>query len=122
MQLHGMTDVQQAIKRAPEETRARLGQAIEATTFAVASRARSLAPRDTGTLAAAISSSVRGLNGSVTIGGEAYYWRFVEYGTRFKAARPFVRAAVESESGAFETRIRSIATGLERDFSAGRFT
>ena len=33
-------------------------------------------------------------------GGDTFYWRFVEFGTQFVPARPFIRPALESNIGA----------------------
>lgn len=121
MQLEGMDALKRAVTRAPETLKAHMGTAVAQTTFAIAGRMRSSVPVRTGTLRGSIESTTRGMSGRVLISGSAYYWRFIEYGTRYQTARPFIRPATESESGQFEQRVRAIGPKLERDFSSGRF-
>jgi HK97 gp10 family phage protein len=118
--LHGMEALQAALVRAPALVKDRTAEAVQQTTFAIAQRMRTLAPRgETGTLARSIEPRARGNSGGVWIGLDAWYWYFLEYGTRHIAARPFARAAAEAESPTFEHRIRQIGQALEQDFSKG---
>lgn len=117
--LHGMEKLQAALKRAPELVKAESQQAVRVSTFAIAQRARALAPQDTGRLRAAISSSARGQSGRVLIDKSAHYWRFVEYGTVTMPSRPFIRTAAELESGDFVQRVRMIGSKLEKDWPSG---
>jgi HK97 gp10 family phage protein len=120
--LEGFEQVRAAVTRVPEHANEHLAQAVRLSTFSAAQRTKALAPRGaTGTLRNAISSSVRGLSGRVTVDPSGFYWRFLEYGTRHQAAQPFVRTAAELESREFEDRVRQVGVKLERDFSAGRF-
>lgn len=49
----------------------------------------------TGKLLASINVEHNGLQARVFVGSrEAYYWYFVEYGTRYMASQPFVRNAL----------------------------
>lgn len=123
--LTGMEKLQNALKNAPEVARSHASSAVAASTFAVAQRARSLVPVDTGTLRNAIESNkpnVKGLVGRVGLNASAArgYWFFVEFGTRYMAARPFFRPAAELEREAFIDRMRRIGPLMERDLSAGR--
>ena len=81
---------------------------------------RRLAPADTETLKRSIHSKASALSGRVLIGPEAYYWRFVEFGTVRTAARPFVRSATEIETGPFVQRMTDVARELERDLASGK--
>ena len=123
--LTGMEKLQNALKNAPEVARSHASSAIAASTFAVAQRARSLVPVDTGTLRNAIESNrpnVKGLVGRVGLNSSAArgYWFFVEFGTRYMPARPFFRTAAELEREALIQRMRLIGPQIERDLSAGR--
>ncbi len=123
MTLDGLQALQRAITSAPAVVRTHASSAVAASSFAIAQSARALAPVATGTLRANIISSrvVGGLTGSVGLASkEAFYWRFVEYGTVNAPARPFFRPAAETESGPFIQRMRAIGPRLERDLSAGR--
>jgi HK97 gp10 family phage protein len=125
MTLDGFERTRRALASAPELARVHASSAVATSTFAVAQRARSLVPVDTGTLKASIDTSrtVSGLTGRVGLSGnDAFYWRFVEYGTVKMPARPFFRTAAELERNAFIDRFRQIGALIERDMTAGRFT
>lgn len=122
--LEGFEKTMKALQSAPDVARTHASNAIAASTFAVAQRARSLVPVDTGELKRSIESSrptAKGLTGRVGVSGSAHYWRFVEFGTRYMAARPFFRPAAEMERREFIERMRRIGTLVERDLVAGRF-
>jgi HK97 gp10 family phage protein len=126
MTLTGFEALQRALRTAPETVRSHASQAVATSAFSIAQRARALVPVDTGHLKAAIEANrtAGGLTGSVGVNktADAYYWRFVEFGTRNMAARPFFRPAAEEEEPRFVQRMREIGTKLERDLSTGRFT
>jgi HK97 gp10 family phage protein len=78
-----------------------VAQNMEMACQFVASQAKALAPRRGGRLVSEIDIVVEvGAYGNVIEGrvgvrrGKAFYARFVELGTRFMAARPFLRPAV----------------------------
>lgn len=126
--LDGFDAFQRVMRAAPEVVRAHASQAVASSTFAVAQRARTLAAFDTGALRSAISSAAIGLNGRVGVGGGSIngrepgvYWRFVEFGTIYKSARPFFRPAAEAEANGFIERMRAIGPRVERDLSSSRF-
>lgn len=117
MEIHGLKEFRDALEKAPGALRSRASDAVSASTFAAANRARGMVPRDTGRLSRAIHTDVRGTSGRVMISDDAYYWRMVEFGTIYQNARPFARPAAEEEAPNFEKRLTLIA----RDFSASRF-
>lgn len=123
MKLDGFEATRRAFQRAPDVARVHASSAVAASTFAVAQRARSLVPVDTGTLKSAIETSrtVSGLTGTVGVAQPGFYWRFVEFGTQHMAARPFFRPAAEMERSAFIERFRQIGPKIERDMTVGRF-
>lgn len=124
VKLDGFERTRKALQSAPEAARVHASSAVAVSTFALAQRARSLVPVDSGTLKAAIDTSrtVSGLTGRVGISNAAaYYWRFVEFGTRNVSARPFFRPAAEQERNAFIARFRQIGSLIERDLANGRF-
>ena len=127
MKLEGFEATQKALLRAPEVARSHASNAVALSTFAVAQRARSLVPvGETGILKGAIESSkptAKGLTGRVGIaaGPAKGYWFFVEFGTRYMAARPFFRPAAELERETFIQNMRRIGPKMERDMTASRF-
>lgn len=120
--IEGLEDAQAALRRFPDQARDAMSSVIQATTIAARQRMIATAPRgETGRLRAAITTSVRGLSGRVLMSGDAFYWRFLEYGTRYVAARPFVRPAAEAEANDVPKRINGMVAKLERDFGTNRF-
>jgi HK97 gp10 family phage protein len=120
--IEGMEDAQDALRRFPDQARDAMADVIQRTTFAARQRMLATAPRgETGRLRGSLTASARGLSGRVVMEGDAFYWRFLEYGTRYIAARPFVRPAAEAEANAVEGRIRDMVAKLERDFATNRF-
>lgn len=117
-----MKALQDALTRQPELVEVLASDVVAKTAFAVAQRASSLVPVRSGALKAGIASSSSKTNGRVGLSDpqRLYYWRFVEFGTVNKPARPFFRPAAEAEQETFVERIRGIGAALERDFSAGR--
>ena len=93
--LEGMEALQRAIVEAPKETKRGCSDAVRQTTWGIADKMRKRVPVRTGTLLTSIEARVpvqTGLTGRVEIDGDAYYWRFLEYGTVNMAARPFIRS------------------------------
>lgn len=127
MQLEGFSALQRALTRVPDQVATLSATAVQVSTFAVAQRARAMVPVASGDLKSAIegaSSGTSGRVGLVALGGPLgpmRYWRFVEFGTARRPARPFFRPAADVESQGFIDRMRAIGPRLERDFSTGRF-
>lgn len=122
--LEGFERTMKALEAAPEVARTHASSAVASSSFAVAQRARSLVPVDTGRLRDSINSSrvsARSLVGRVGLDATAGYWYFVEFGTVKMPARPFFRPAAELEREAFIQRMRAIGPAMERDLSSGRF-
>jgi HK97 gp10 family phage protein len=117
--LEGFEETRRAVVAVPDAARAMLSDVIAKTTFATGQRAKALAPRETGLLRSSITAVSRGLYGRVTVSGDAFYWRFVEYGTVKMAAKPFVRPSVEMEQPQFLERVRNVGRELERDWTSG---
>jgi HK97 gp10 family phage protein len=128
MTLEGMGPLQRALQAAPAAVQELASDAVTKTGFAIAQRARALVPVRTGALKAAIGSTparktASGPSGRVgTTTPDAWYWRFVEFGTVRTPARPFFRPAADAEADDYVARIRAIGTQLERDLSVSRFT
>ncbi len=120
IELEGMDELRAAFTRFPDHADAHLRNIVAKRTFSAGQRMVAGAPRgETGRLSRAIKTRTRGLSGFVEV-IDAYYWRFVEYGTVKMSARPFIRPARELESLAFAEDIRRFSRDMERDWSAGR--
>jgi len=86
--------------RPPGGTVSPLGARLMVTGINVQTRAKRQCPVDTGRLRASIQTSSpfrRGRRLVVTIGSNVKYAGFVERGTRFMRARPYLRPALEQE-------------------------
>lgn len=91
-----------------EDIVSRLTSAVAAEQAVVEQRARTAAPRRTGTLAGTIRRTGRGLTRRVKAGtARVYYPLFVDRGTSKMAARPFLLGQADSSTHAeFEGRVR----------------
>lgn len=117
MKLEGMESLMRAVTESPKELKRWSSDAVRQSTWAVADTMRKRVPvRDGGLLRSieAIVPVATGLTGRVMIGAEAFYWRFLEYGTVKMSARPFVRPAAEEESNPYVDRYHAIARKLEQ--------
>lgn len=119
----GFTEALETLDSAVERSRDVLADVVRDTTFSAGRRMLAGAPRgQTGRLKSALDTTVRGLSGKVVIGRDAYYWRFLEYGTRYIAANPVFRTARELELAEFPRRVRIAADSLDRQLSTSRFS
>lgn len=86
--------------RPPGGTVSPLGAQLMATGVNVQTRAKRLCPVDTGRLRSSIQTTMpfrRGNNLVVSVGSNVNYARFVEEGTRYMKAKPYLRPALEQE-------------------------
>ena len=138
-----------AFKRTPEVAQERLGDATDATTYAVLSRARARVRIRSGALKAALDRSYNkktgiGLVGirkgaKLIIAGEGgsalhskgaarytpgSYGHLVEFGHANAAAHPYMIPAAEAERDPYLGRCREAGKAIERDMAAvgGSFT
>lgn len=131
MTVTGLDAFLSGLREAPAYVQAKASQAVAVSTFATERAVEGGAPVDTGTLRSAIHAKTAALSGQVLIGPEAYYWRFIEYGTTRGTslggriatigARPFVRTAAEQEAPQFVKRMEDVAHGFTQVVSSGRF-
>jgi HK97 gp10 family phage protein len=119
--LDGFDATKRAFANAPDAVKVAAADVVAKSSFAVAQRMRSLVSVRTGKLRSRITSASTGLNGRVGFSDrDAFYWRFVEFGTVRMPARPFVRPAAEAEAEPFVRSMAAIGPKLERDLSGGR--
>lgn len=131
MTITGLDAFLSGLRAAPDYVRAKASQAVSVSTFATERAVEGGAPELTGRLRRAIHAKTAELSGQVLIGPEAYYWRFIEYGTSAgtslggrittTAARPFIRTAAEMERPQFVKRMEDVANGVTQVISTGRF-
>jgi len=101
-----LATVDDGLQREVLETAVRVGSQI------VEGDARRRAPRDTGRLQRAIKSETVEVSpgralARVYVGREAFYARFVEFGTRNMPAKPFLRPALRENRGRVMSAVRS---------------
>ena len=117
--LENFEPIRAAIERVPEDVRDSTSDVVSKTAVGARQRTIAMAPVDTGALRRSITASSRGLSGRVET-PPVYYWRFIEYGTKYIKAKPFIRPAAELEAIDVAERVRQMAARLERDFASGR--
>lgn len=101
----GLRQANAALRRLPEFVKADAQQVMDVTAFHVAREASAKAPRSVdgshghrpGFLASHVTWQRRPRSLSAVVGvlKEAFYWKYVEYGTRKMSARPFLRPAAD---------------------------
>lgn len=130
IKIEGMEGLQKAFAVLPKELHAKaLKPAVSAAAAVVRKQAKANAPVDEGTLRKAIyqtrSRSESGTFQETAIvgvrfgrkyrrrGQDAWYWRFLEFGTVKMPARPFLRPAFESTK---QQQLDAIVTRLRKFF------
>lgn len=114
-----------AFHRAPKLMSAALTNAINKSLFQIGGQAARNAPVRTGNLRSSILDPSRGLRlatqgvFSGSVGSGVGYGLFVELGTRFMRAQPFLQPAVVSEDstvkGFFLEAVNSVLNDIERN-------
>lgn len=121
----GLKEANAALRKLPEFARVEAQQTMDVTAFQVARLAAAKAPYKTGTLRDGITWASRPQSLSAVVGrsAAAWYWRFVEFGTRFMAARPFMRPAADEMRPDHDRRLMQAleraATHVEREAKHG---
>ena len=132
VKVEGLAELRRALLQLPEEIRGGpLRAAVSAGLKVVQQKAIADAPIDTGTLKRAIYRT-RSREGSSRVQEEgivgvrsgkkfqksnrdAWYWRFLEFGTRHIAAQPFLRPAFDSTTSQQIEALRvKLAAAIER--------
>ncbi len=111
----GLREANRSLKQLPPEAQAGAQHVFDVTAFHVSTAAASHAPRSVdgsrghppGFLAASIrwESRPRSLAAVVGVAAAAFYWKFVEYGTRKMAARPYLRPAADANRFDHQSRL-----------------
>lgn len=107
-QVVGLKEANRALRRLPAFAQEEAQRTFDVTAFHFARMASASAPRDTGTLANSITwkSRPRSLSAVVLINQrDAFYWKFQEYGTKTRGARPFLRPTAVRLSADHRTRL-----------------
>jgi HK97 gp10 family phage protein len=124
--IDGLDQLRSALKETPKRARRVLRDMLKESATAVMYSGRANAPRETGALIRAIQVDGRGLSWRAglsdraeSIGGRQVwpfvYGRFIEYGTKRREARPFMRPAADGEATKIEGRLRVVARVLETE-------
>lgn len=121
VQIVGLKEANRALKRLPDVAKGEAQKVMDVTAFHVARSAQAKAPRSEdgshghqpGFLARSIEwvSRPRSASAVVGIATAAFYWKFLEYGTKFASARPFLRPAADEHRGEHQ---RQMAEALGR--------
>ncbi len=100
----GDFELTEFVEKAKEIVDESMKEELEETVERVVETAKDFAPDDTGIMRDAIEGHVSsgGMYGKVIVPAKtAYYAHFVEYGTRFMQANPFLHQALEEETANF---------------------
>lgn len=124
LNVQGLRDLDKALNKLDLKTRGNImRRALTAGATPIVAEARRLAPADKGNLRKGINKKLRRAKGandfvsSIDIGfrAEVFYGQFLELGTRFMAARPMLRPAMDAAKhkaiAAFKKKMRE---GIER--------
>jgi|TARA_B100001105_G_C22397410_1_gene447474 HK97 gp10 family phage protein len=134
--IEGVEDIQKLLtKIAPNHARNLMRSTVHAMAGGVAKEAKTKAPTRTGDLKKAIKTKRKKshpdkpisaviVEHGFNVKNDAYYWRFVEYGTggeNAQQARPFIAPAVETLRQNFNsTMVREFGKKLEKKLERER--
>lgn len=132
MKIEGLSELRKALLELPQELRkGPLRSAVSAGAKVVQDRARANAPVDSGTLRRAIyrtrsKSQSSAVQETAIVGirfgkkyqkrkQDAWYWRFIEFGTSKLPANPFMRPAFDTtKTGQIQAIATRLAKGIAR--------
>ena len=115
--IEGLEHAIRQFRRAPEVARKHIGTSIRQTEESLSDNIFDSAPRLTGLLRRQIESKTTGLTARISIGDEAYYRRFPEFGTVNMPATPYIRPSAEREQAPMIKRVSDAAVRMERELS-----
>jgi HK97 gp10 family phage protein len=103
----GLKEANAALRRLPEHVQPRVQKIIDTSAFQLARGAASKAPVASGTLKQSIGwkSRPRSLSAIVFVDSPGFYWKYIEYGTVKRPARPFIRPIGEAMSADHDARM-----------------
>lgn len=102
--------IHNGLDKLPGYMQAQASQAVRKAALDIEAGAKQIVPVDTGALKNSIQTVNRGaLSARVQTGVE--YAPFVEYGTRRRTAKPYLRPAVEAVKPAFLAAMKQITKG-----------
>jgi HK97 gp10 family phage protein len=96
IEVKGLKRIKEKFEKMPRKFQRALREEFEHIGYLMESMAKTHAPVRTGRLRDSIFHSVERL--VLTIGAKAYYASFVEFGTRFMQAQPYLRPAIRAFS------------------------
>lgn len=106
IELRGVQSLQNKLRALVPATRAAVRQAVATAALLTESDAKRLAPVDTGRLRSAIHTELSSNGLRATVVAETNYALFVETGTRYQRAQPFLGPAFEKNRAAFLARLK----------------
>jgi HK97 gp10 family phage protein len=120
----GLKEANRALRRLPVHVKDEAQKVADVTAFNVFRDAVAHAPRSAdgshqrpaGFLARSIrwASRPRSLSAVVQIAAEAFYWKYLEFGTRYLSARPFFRPAADKSRVEHQRRMAEALTRAGR--------
>lgn len=116
-EIRGLEELQRDLEKAAQKLPPGLERVMGKATLVVERRAKKVVAVDTGRLRASIAPEVRRIGGEVRgiVGSNVEYAPYVELGTRYMKARPYLARALEEKKkailkilGDFVTKIANI--------------
>lgn len=126
LKMFGGPELERALKELGGQIAGRLGEnAVRAGARVIATEARARAPVNTGKLKRSIrafqDTERRGGERTAYAGSRLFYARFIEFGTRFIAARSFLRDALDTAGQkAVDKMVENLRGGIERETAKHR--
>jgi len=96
LKITGLDRIREGLATAPHELQVVANRVVDEEMSRVTERAREIVPVRTGYLRSTIYSKRTGFLGW-EVGASAFYAGFIEFGTRYMRARPYLRPAVEEK-------------------------
>jgi len=96
IKVEGLEQVRDALARAPSTLKTVVQKVAEEEAPKIVERAKQIVPVRTGALRNSIYYRITGFLG-FEVGASMHYAGFVEYGTRYMRARPYLRPALEEK-------------------------
>lgn len=97
--IHGLNDMQRKLIKAADP--AKINRVVSQNTSEMQGRAQDLCPVDTGTLKRSIGLEMRDDGNTGVVFATAHYSEYVELGTRFMKAQPYIGPAFDSQKERF---------------------
>ena len=106
--LQGMGKLQRALKEKPDQLKPILQRVVKHHGAQLQQKEMRAVPVDTGTLKRSIMLDISYSGLTATVEPTAHYAPYVEYGTRFMNAQPYVRPSFNAQAALFKADLNKL--------------